>query len=125
MHKCQAKPGSQQEFYNIEAAAAFLTIGTTTIYKAIQQRQIKHARIGKSIRIKHDHLIQWVEEQTKPTLTEINNQNSKRHKHIIMKSHPNRKEKRGRPPLWPPTTIISLQKLAKRIEQKMLKEEAT
>jgi excisionase family DNA binding protein len=78
MHKCQVKPRPQQEFYSIKAAAAFLTIGTTTIYKAVQQRQIKHARIGKSIRISHLNLTRWVENQTKPILAEIN---AKRHSH--------------------------------------------
>jgi excisionase family DNA binding protein len=124
MHKCQVQPGPKQEFYSVEAAAAYLTIGTTTIYKAIQKRQIKHARFGKSkgVRIAHNNLISWVEEQTKPTLAELKakgyNGQFKRRQPI-----PYTKEGRiGRPPIWPPTSITDLQSLAKRIEKKMLKE---
>jgi excisionase family DNA binding protein len=123
MHKCQVKPGTQQEYYSIEAAAAYLTIGTTTIYKAVQKRQIKHARFGKSIRISPNNLISWVEEQTKPTLAELK---AKEHSGQFKRRQPipyKIEGRRGRPPLWPPTTITDLQRLAKRIEKKMLKEE--
>jgi excisionase family DNA binding protein len=122
MNKCQVMPGPKQEFYSINAAAAYLTIGTTTIYKAIQQCQIRHIRYGKgkSIRISHANLTQWVEEQTKPTLAELK---AKEHSGQFKRRQPIRKQKRGRPPLWPPTTIGDLRRLAKRIEKKMLKEE--
>jgi len=125
MNKCQVIPGPKQEFYSIEAAAAYLTIGKTTIYKAVQKRQIKHFRYGKgkSIRIKHEDLMKWVEEQAKPTLAEVEAKNYNR-KNKFKGRQPIRKQKRGRPPLWPPRTIDDYRKLAKRIEKKMLKEEA-
>ncbi len=124
MYKRQTKPGLRQEYYDVEGAAAFLNIGTTTMYKAIQQRQIKHARIGKSIRISHANLTQWVEDQTKPTLAELK---AKGYGHQVKHRQPIRNEKRGRlgrPPLWPPQTIEDYRKLAQRIEKKMLKEES-
>ena len=81
MHKYQAKPGPEQKFYSVEAAASYLTIGTTTVYKAIQQRQLKHTRFGKSIRIMHDHLMAWVTDQTMPTLKEISAYGRSRARH--------------------------------------------
>jgi excisionase family DNA binding protein len=127
MNKCQVMPGPKQEFYSIDAAATYLTIGTTTIYKAIQQRQIRHVRYGKgkSIRISHNDLSKWVEEQTKPTLAELK---AKKHSGQFKRRQPipyTKEGRIGRPPLWPPTTISDLRRLAKRIEKKMLKEEAT
>ncbi len=127
MYKCQAEPGEKQEWYSVEAAAAYLTIGTTTIYKAIQQRKIRHVRYGegKSIRISHNDLAHWIEEQTKPTLAEINRENLKRRKNRPAGRQAIRRAKRGRPPLWPPTTTASLRRLANRIEQNILKEDTT
>jgi excisionase family DNA binding protein len=130
MHKCQTKPGERQNFYSIEAAAAYLTIGTTTMYKAVQQRQIKHARIGKSIRISHDNLIRWVEERTKPTLPEIQIEALRRQKTAIRQTV-NKKKSMGNGTRiakvqaghWPPTTITDLQILAHQIEKRMLAEE--
>jgi excisionase family DNA binding protein len=120
MHKCQVQPGQQQAWYSIQAAAAYLTIGQTTIRMAIRNRELKHTRFGKSIRIKHEDLIKWVEDQTKPTLAELK---AKEHSGQFKRRQPIRKQKRGRPPIWPPTTIADLRRLAKRIEKKMLKEE--
>jgi excisionase family DNA binding protein len=122
MHKCEVKPGPKQEFYSIDAAAAYLTIGATTIYKAVQQRQVKHARIGKSIRISHENLIRWIEGQSKDTLAEINAKNSTFCKRRDMKAHPSKRPVNGSI-IWPPKTIRTIRKLARLIELKMLKGE--
>ncbi len=123
MHKCQVQPGQQQAWYSIQAAAAYLTIGQTTIRMAIRNRELKHTRFGKSIRIKHEDLIKWVDEQTKPTLAELK---AKEHSGQFKRRQPvpyKIEGRRGRPPLWPPKTIDDYRKLAKRIEKKMLNEE--
>jgi excisionase family DNA binding protein len=119
MHKCQVKPGPEEKFYSVEAAASYLTIGTTTVYKASQQRQLKHTRFGKSSRIMHHHFMAWVRDQTMPTLKEISARDRSRAKHRQRAV----KVRRGRPPLWPPRTIDDYRKLAKHIEQKISKEE--
>lgn len=121
MHKCQAEPGEQQEWYSVDAAAAYLTIGTTTVYKAIQQRQLKHARFGKSIRISHEHLCRWVQEQTRPTLAELKARGSTKFKRG--QPTPYKRGRIGRPRIWPPKEIDDYRRLAKRIEKKILKED--
>ena len=130
MHKCQVKPGQRQAWYSVEAAAAYLTIGPTAIYKAIQQRQLKHARFGKSIRISDQHLGSWVEEQTKPTVSEIELAALRKQKTAIRVART--KKATGRPyskskkrHIWPPTTTRDLQILAHCIEDRMLAEQSS
>jgi excisionase family DNA binding protein len=80
MHKRETQLAQQQPYYSIESAAAYLAIGQTTLCKAVQGRKIKHARIGKSIRISHDGLLNWVDERTMPTLKELKTRNDKQGK---------------------------------------------
>jgi excisionase family DNA binding protein len=117
MHKSKVLPGQRQEYYSIQAAAAFLTIGQTTLYKAIEGCQIKHARIGKSIRISHDDLINWVLENTKPTLKEVKAKNASRKKTSGITGAFKHSGAAGGH--WPPQTFDDIRFLALQIEQDM------
>src|SRR5579871_3048301 len=71
MRKLQVTPGPKLEYYDVKAAASFLMIGTSTIYKAIQRRELRHVRLGKSVRISHADLEKWIWENSPPTVAEI------------------------------------------------------
>lgn len=45
----------------VDEAAAFLRIGRNQLYDAIGRLEIPHRRIGRTIRLSRNALIQWLE----------------------------------------------------------------
>lgn len=51
----------KEDVLTVDEAAAFLRIGRNQLYDAIGRLEIPHRRIGRTIRLSRNALIQWLE----------------------------------------------------------------
>ena len=54
----------------MDQAAFYLGLARSTLYKLIQKREVPHMPLGGSARFSRRQLLEWVEEESRKTLTE-------------------------------------------------------
>jgi len=55
---------SEDAIMTVPQVAAYLKMSKAAVYRMVAQGQIPHIRIGKSRRIRRDHLEAWLKAQT-------------------------------------------------------------
>jgi excisionase family DNA binding protein len=56
----QIDSGEKRLLLRVEEAAALLGVGRTTVYAMVSAQKLPIVRIGRSVRIPRDGLVQWI-----------------------------------------------------------------
>ncbi|WP_341228455.1 helix-turn-helix domain-containing protein [uncultured Arcticibacterium sp.] len=75
LYNSLSREKEERSIMSIDEASEYLQIPKNTLYRYTSQRKVPHKKIGRSLKFKREELVDWLAENKRKTIKEIQNEN--------------------------------------------------